>query len=71
MTPYRHTLTRRESGQWNHINPNMARWRQGQIVERISDAAIEAGFEEWELWTADERRLAWGCETDKWISPES
>ena len=66
MTPYRHTLTRRESSQLNHVNPDMARWRQGQILERISDEAIAGGYEEWRIFDRDERELAWGCLTEKW-----
>ena len=63
MTPYRHTLTRRESSQWHHVNPDMARWRQYQILDRISDAAIEQGYEEWRILDVDERELAWGMGT--------
>ena len=39
---YRYTLTNREHGQWHHCNPDMERWRQRQIVERVGDEGLLA-----------------------------
>lgn len=64
MIPYHHTPTRRESSKRNHVNPDMARWRQYQILEVVSDAAIAAGFDEWRIFDVDERELAWGMDTE-------
>ena len=49
MTPYRHTLNRRQPGQCHRQNPNMAPSRQGQILERIIDDAIRLGHGEWRV----------------------
>ena len=42
---YRYTLTKREHGQWHHISPDMQRWRQREIVDKVSDEAMAAGFD--------------------------
>ena len=65
LNPYRHILTRRESSQRNHVNPDMARWHQDQIMDRVSDEAIATGFEEWRIFDADECELAWGMDTER------
>ena len=57
---YRYTLTNREHGQWHHVNPNMQRWRQGQIVERVGDEALAAGYDSWLVFDVDEGLLAQG-----------
>ncbi len=41
MTPYRHTLSRRESSQRNHVNADMARRRQHQITKWIDRVEVE------------------------------
>ncbi len=66
-TPYRHILTARESGQWHHCNPDMAKWRRNQIIERVSDDAIAMGYHEWRIYDNDERELAQGRKTDQWV----
>ena len=58
---YRHTLTKREHGQWHHANPDMVRWRQRQLVERIGDEALAAGYDSWLVFDVDEGLLAQGC----------
>ena len=57
---YRYTLTKREHGQWHHRNPDMERWRQRQIVERVGDEALAAGYDSWLVFDADETLLAQG-----------
>ena len=57
---YRYTLTNREHGQWHHCNPDMERWRQRQIVERVGDEALAAGFDSWLVFDTDEGLLAQG-----------
>ncbi len=57
---YRYTLTKLEHGQWHHVNPDMQRWRQGQIVERIGDDALAAGLDSWLVFDTDEGLLAQG-----------
>ena len=57
---YRYTLTKREHGQWHHCNPNMERWRQCQIVERVGDEAHAAGYDSWLVFDTDEGLLAQG-----------
>jgi len=57
---YRYTLTKRERGQWHHCNPDMQRWRQGQIVERVGDAALKAGYHAWLVFGVDEALIAQG-----------
>ncbi len=41
---FRYVLTKRESGNWNHINPDLQRWWQKKIVIGIGDKAIELGL---------------------------
>ena len=57
---YRYTLTKREHGQWHHCSPDMQRWRQIQIVERIGDEAFTAGYDSWLVFDTDENLLAQG-----------
>lgn len=57
---YRYTLSKREHGQWHHCNPDMERWRQRQIVERIGDDALAAGYDAWLVFDSDEKLLAQG-----------
>ena len=57
---FRYTLTRRKHGQWTHCNPDMQRWRQGQIIERVSYEAVERGYESWVVLGVDETMLAQG-----------
>ena len=57
---YRHHLNRRERGQWHHINPDMKRWRQGQILERVSEQAIAQGCEGWIVFDQNEVVAAQG-----------
>lgn len=65
---YRYSLTKREHGQWHHCNPDMVRWRQRQIVERIGDEAISAGYDSWLVFDPDEKMLAQGVVTDADLS---
>ena len=60
---YRYTLTRREHGQWHHCNPDMERWRQRQIVERVGDEALAAGYDSWLMFDTDAGLLAQGVAT--------
>ena len=60
---YRYTLTKREHGQWHHCNPDMERWRQRQIVERVGDEALAAGYDSWLVFDTDEKMLAQGVGT--------
>lgn len=64
---FRYTLTKREHGQWHHVNPDMARWRQGQIVERVADAAHGAGRDRWLIFDCDEVMLAQGISAGRLI----
>ena len=57
---FRYVLTGRESGNWNHINPDLQRWWQKKYIDVISDKAIEAGFDEWFVFDAEEKVLAQG-----------
>ena len=57
---YRYTLTKREHGQWCHCNPDMERWRQRQIVERVGDEALAAGYDSWLVFDVEEGLLAQG-----------
>jgi len=57
---YRYTLTKCEHGQWHHVNPDMERWRQTQIVERVGDEALAAGYDSWLVFDPDEPLLAQG-----------
>ena len=50
----------REDSQWHHVNPDMQRWRQNQIVERVGDEALAAGYDCWVLFDADEVMVAQG-----------
>lgn len=49
---------------------DVARWRQGQIVERASDEAIAAGYDEWRIFDVDERELAQEMTTDQWVEQD-
>ena len=62
---YRHVLTKRQSGNWHHINPDLQRWWQKKIVNEISQQAREVGFDEWFIFDATEAVLAQGWVTDK------
>ncbi|MDK1021713.1 MAG: hypothetical protein QGD90_08780 [Candidatus Hydrogenedentes bacterium] len=55
---YRYPLSKREHGQWHHCNPEMQRWRQGQIIERVGDEALAAGYDSWLVFDLDEGLLA-------------
>ena len=57
---YRYTLTKREHGQWHHVNADMERWRQRQIVDRVGDEALAAGYDCWLVFDVDEGLLAQG-----------
>jgi len=57
---YRYTLAKREHGQWHHCNPDIQRWRQTQLVERIGDEAREQGRDCWLVFDTDEKLLAQG-----------
>jgi len=65
MNPYRHTLSLRQSGQWQHQNPDLARFWQYQIMDRVSDAAIEHGYDQWRIFDVDAGELAWGMDTER------
>lgn len=60
---YRYTLSKREHGQWRHCNPNMERWRQSQIVERVGDDVLTAGYDCWLVFDVEEKLLAQGVAT--------
>ena len=60
---YRYTLTKLEHGQWHHCNPDMQRWRQTQLVERVGDEALVAGYDSWLVFGTDEKMLAQGVAT--------
>ena len=57
---FRYTLTKREHGQWHHCNPDMERWRQRQLVERVGDEALAAGYDSWLVFDVNEGLLAQG-----------
>jgi hypothetical protein len=61
---YVYVLTARGSVEWHHCNPDMARWRRNQIIDRASDEAIECGFDSWRIFDVDEHQLAYGASTD-------
>lgn len=64
-TPYRYVLSERESRQWNRCqNPDMARWRRNQIIDRVTDEAISMGYDERRIFDSDEKELAQGMKTD-------
>ena len=56
-------LTKREQGQWHHCNPDMQRWRQAQLVERVGDDALAAGYDAWLVFDTDEKLLGQGVAT--------
>jgi len=58
---HRYYLNRRESGQWHHVNAEIAKWRQRQIVDRVSGDAERDGHEAWALFDADEKLIAQGA----------
>ncbi len=62
---YRHTLTKREHGQWHHCNPDMQRWRQTQLVERVGDEAHAVGYDSWLVFDTNEKLLAQGVSENK------
>ena len=57
---YRYHLNRRERGQWHHCNPDMQKWRQGQIQERVSEEAIAQGYVGWLIFDGDEVMIGQG-----------
>ena len=57
---YRYILSDRQTGNWNHVNPDLQRWWQNIIVNAIGDEAVGAGFEEWFVFDANEQLLAQG-----------
>ena len=57
---YRYVLTKRETGQWGHVNPDLQRWWQGKIVEQVSEKAVGAGYDEWFVFDSGEQVLAQG-----------
>ncbi len=57
---FRYTLSKREHGQWHHCNCDIQRWRQTQLVERVGDEAMGAGFDCWLVFDVDEKMLAQG-----------
>lgn len=59
----RYHLSRRDSGQWHHVNAEIAKWRQRQIVDRVSEDAVRDGCECWVLYDCDERMIAQGLNT--------
>ena len=42
------------------MNADMERWRQAQIVERVGDDALAAGYDTWLVFDTDEGLLAQG-----------
>ena len=55
-----YVLTKRETGNWNHQNPDLQRWWQKIYIDGISDRAVEAGHDEWFVFDAEEKVLAKG-----------
>ena len=61
---FRYHLTRRESSQWHHKNPDFQKWHRANIDERATAAAKAAGRECWTIFDCDETLLAQGCLTE-------
>ena len=61
---FRYVLTERETKYWNHVNPDLQRWWQQNIVDKVSDAAIGAGYDEWFVFDSAETVLAQGRVTE-------
>ena len=57
---YRYTLTKREMVFWNHVNPEIQRRWQKNIVDEVGDKAIELGHKEWFIFDVGEDVLAQG-----------
>jgi len=57
---HRYFLNRQDSGQWNHRNPDIAKWRQKLILEVIEAQAERDGCDAWALFDADENLIAQG-----------
>jgi hypothetical protein len=53
-------LNRRESGQWNHCNSDITKWRQRKIVERVAEEAKRIRVPAWALFDLDEKLLVQG-----------
>lgn len=63
-TYFRYALNRRESGQWNHCNPEIAHWRRNRILDRVSDDAIGRGYSGWMIFDQDESWRGRGVDFD-------
>ncbi len=61
---YRYHLTRRESSQWHHSNPDLAKWHRENIDERVALEAKAVGYDSWLIFGPDEKLLAQGCFTE-------
>ena len=61
---FRYILTKRETGNWNHINPHLQRWWQRKIVEKVAETATSAGYDEFFIFDSAENVLAQGRVTD-------
>jgi hypothetical protein len=57
---YRYILSDRQTGNWNHQNPDLQRWWQNIIVNAIGDEAVAAGYDEWFVFDVNEQLLAQG-----------
>ena len=66
---FRYVLTKRETKYWNHINPHLQRWWQMNIVEKVAETAVGAGYDEWFLFDSGEKVLAQGRVTDAQDTP--
>ena len=50
--------------QWrHHVNPDIQRGRQQQIVDKVADEAYKGGYDCWVVFDADEAMVAQGCRT--------
>ena len=61
---FRYVLTNRQTGQWNHQNPDLKRWHQQRIVDEAANEGTAAGFDEWFIFDATETVLAQGRAMD-------
>jgi hypothetical protein len=57
-------LSRVESLQWHHVNPDLAERRRAQIVRRVKNSAVRDGVNLWALFDADEILLIQGAASD-------
>ena len=61
---FRYHLSSRESGQWNHSNPDLAKWHRENIDERVALEAKARGYGSWLVFGLDEELVAQGCFAD-------